>query len=273
MSRGRRLGAMVSRIVPIFAAAVSVLATSPAVAQEGESLFGIESTGLTFGPYVRASLGFESSLIDDGFWESPGASDPLVFFDLDSDNAAYGALGVGFDWMNGFRGEISLSAFGKKDVSGPWSFTVPASPGPHADVATSVSSTALMGNVYYAPLERQGKTARFNPYLMAGVGLSRNDMSVWNRTNPASARPERSFEGAANTEFAWSVGFGATWKINRPGTRLLLLDAGVQYYDLGDAEGGAQPLPGSGSSTPRQPLTFGVETTVISIGLRMPLNR
>lgn len=258
---------------PLLAAILSVSAMAPCLAQDGESLFGVESPGgVTFGPYVRAGLGVEYSMVDDGFWESPGASDPLVLFAFDSDNAAFGSVGVGFDWMNGYRGDISLSYFGEKDVSGPWSATIPPTPGPHASMATSVSSLALMGHVYYTPWERQGKNTRFNPYVSAGVGFARNEMSTWTRTNPAATRPERSFEGNIETDLAWSVGIGASWQIQRPGQRVMLLDAGVQYFDLGDAQGSGQPLAGSGTSTPRQPLTVGMDATVVSVGIRIPLN-
>ena len=150
--------------------------------------------------------------------------------------------------------------------------TIPPSPGPHASVSTSVSAMALMGNIYYAPWESLGKDSTFTPYVMAGLGFSRNEMSDWTRTNLSAGRPTRSFEGATNTELVWSVGVGGSWQIERQGKRPMFLDAGVQYFDLGDAQGGAQPLPGSGTSTPRQPLTVGMESTVVSIGLRIPLN-
>lgn len=261
------------RMILVALLTFSMGSARPAIAQDGESLFGIDAPAVTYGPYVRAELGFDRAMVDDGFWESPGASDPIVLFDLDSEDAGFGALGVGFDWMNGFRGELALSAFGRKDVSGPWFATIPATPGPHASVSTSVNSTALMGNVFYAPLERQGRISRFNPYVTAGVGIAWNDMSTWTRTNPDAVQPERSFEGATNTDLAWSVGIGGSWQINRPGSRLILIDASIRYFDLGDAQGGAQPLPGSGNSTPRQPLTFGAKSTVVSIGIRIPLNR
>ncbi len=263
-----------SRLLGLFLAAVlSPLTAAPAISQEGGSLFGVERpASVTYGPYVRAGLGFEASLIEDGFWESPGASDPLVLFDLDGDNAAYATVAAGFDWMNGFRSDISLSYFGDKDVSGPWSSTIPPTPGPHASMSTSISSLALMGNVYYAPWEGSGRKVRFSPYISAGLGFARNDMSTWIRTNPASSRPTRSFEGNVETDLAWSLGVGASWEIQRQGKRPMLLDAGVQYFDLGEAVGGAQPLPGSGNSTPRQPFTVDMETTVLSIGIRIPLN-
>lgn len=49
----------------------------------------------------------------------------------------------------------ALNLFGEKDVTGTWTHTVPVVAGPHADVNTSVRSTALMVNVVYAPLEAQ----------------------------------------------------------------------------------------------------------------------
>ena len=258
---------------PFLAAALSISATGAALSQDGGSLFGVERpASVTYGPYVRAGLGLEASMIQDGFWESPGPSDPVVLFDLDSDNAALASVGAGFDWMNGFRGDVSLSYFGEKDVSGPWSSTIPPTPGPHASMSTSISTVAVMGTVYYAPWERSGAPARFSPYVSAGLGFARNDMSTWTRTNPASARPTRQFEGNVETDLAWSVGVGASWQIHRKGNRPMLLDAGVQFFDLGDAVGGAQPLPGNGASTPRQPFTVEMETTVVSIGIRIPLN-
>lgn len=68
------------------------------------------------------------------------------------------------------------------------------------------------------------------------------------------------------------ISVGGSWQISSPGNRVLLLDANLQYFHLGDAQGGSQPLPGSGSSTPRQPLTVGMNTTVLPVGLRILLN-
>ncbi|MBT8455691.1 MAG: porin family protein [Rhodobacteraceae bacterium] len=256
------------------AAVVSgLVCATPLTAQDSESLFGIDAPSVTFGPYVRAELGFADTQTSDGFWDPPGASDPRILFDLDADSTRYGALAVGIDRMNGFRGEVALSVFGETDVSGPWVATIPATAGPHADMDGSVQSTTVMGNLYYAPLERMGRNAAFNPFVTVGLGFARNEVDAWSRTNPAASTAVRSFEGAASTEFAWSIGIGGTWQIDRRDARPILIDAGVRYFDLGDAQGGAQPLPGSGSSSPRTPLTFGVEATVVSVGVRIPLNR
>lgn len=253
--------------------AVSLGVTKVHAQSEG-SLFGVESRGLTYGPYIRAELGYDLSLTEDGFWDPPGASDPRIFFDLDGDNAAFGSVAGGFDWMNGFRADLSFSYFSGKDIAGDWFRTEPPSAGPHASVAADVSTFAVMGNVFYSPFEASGRSAKFNPYLTMGAGFAVNDMDDWTRINESNlARPTRQFEGGTNTDLAWSVGVGMSWRTEAFGSREALIDAGIRYYNLGRAVGGATPLPGSGSEAPRTPLTIDMESTVVSIGIRIPLQR
>lgn len=243
-------------------------------AQSGESLFGVESLGLTYGPYVRAELGYDLSLAGNGFWDPPGADDPRVFFDLDGNDAGFGSVAAGFDWMNGTRADVSLSYFTANEIAGDWSRTEPSTPGPHASMSARVSTVALMGNVFYSPLEARGRQATFNPYLTAGIGVAINDMADWTRINEDNeVRPTRTFRGATNTDLAWSIGVGASWRTEAFGSREVLIDAGVRYYDLGQAVGGATPLPGDGEGGPRTPLTIDMESVVFSVGVRVPLSR
>lgn len=255
--------------LPLISALLAVLAL-PAVAQE-ESLFGISPSGITYGPYAKIELGFDQSKFENGFWESPGASDPTVFFDLDDDSAGFASVGIGFDRMDGFRGDVSFMFFGRKTVEGPWSFTVPATPGPHADMSTSVKSTALMGTLYYSPYEARGDYRTWQPHLIAGLGIASNNMSDWTRTNTSATRITRTFEGASQTDLAWSIGIGSSWQIRRDDKNPIMIDLSYRYFDLGSARGGSAPLPGEGTSSPRQPLEFDVNSSVISFGVRMPL--
>ncbi|NJM81780.1 MAG: hypothetical protein HC844_04145 [Tabrizicola sp.] len=90
------------------------------------------------GTYIRLELGAARGSAGDASWLPPGyPSDPQVFFDLDLDTAAMAGVGVGHDYGNGWRAEVAVNLFGKTDVEGPWSFTVPDTPGPHADVEGS----------------------------------------------------------------------------------------------------------------------------------------
>ena len=242
-----------------------------AIAQQGERVFASDAPAVTYGRYVRLEAGGAISATDSGDWLPPGQSDPQVFFDLDGEDRAMGSAAVGFDWMNGWRGEVALSHFASEDVAGDWSRTEPPTPGPHASVDTAVASTAIMGNVYYLPLQASGRNGKFQPFLTAGLGLSMNHMDDWTRTNPDATQEVREFEGRTNPSLAWSVGAGASWQVTPTGSRPVLLEASYRYYDLGSAQGGATPLEGSGTSEPRQPLTVDTNAHVLAIGVRIPL--
>ena len=256
--------------------AIAILADLPfAHAQNQPAVFGpAETTRLTtfYRPYIRLGIGAEQTALDDENWLPPGDSDPEVFFDLDDASGAMGSLALGRDWGRGVRAEIALLGFGKKDFEGDWSYTIPETPGPHASVEAQVSSGALMANVYYSPFEAQGNTGQFQPFAMAGIGVSRNAMDDWTRINPDAGQERRTFEGASKTDLAWTVGVGAAWQISARGQKPVMLELLYQYVDLGRAEGGNQPLPGSGTSEPRRGLGFDVSSQVVSIGVRIPFD-
>jgi len=202
----------------------------------------------------------------------PGAGDPRVFFSTSDDDTAFVGAAVGFDWMNGFRAEGALLSAGKIDATGPWSYTVPVVPGPHADITSaSVRTTALMGSVYYSPLEQRSVNSRIQPYLVAGLGLARNEMSDWTRTNAASATPVRTFEGRSKVDIAYSVGLGVEMQMTRPGQHPVLVDLSWRFYDFGTAEGSTTPL--TGGQPPREAFNVDRTDSVVSLGVRVPLTR
>jgi opacity protein-like surface antigen len=148
----------------------------------------------------------------------------------------------------------------------------------HADIADgSARSTVLMANLFYAPLEARGSNSRFQPFLVGGIGFSRNTVESWTRFNldagtpPGSGPATRVFGSNTETDFAWSIGLGASWQLTRAGQRPVLLDVSWRYYDFGEAVGGS--VADVGVSTPRQPLTFDLDGHVFSVGLRIPLQR
>ena len=222
------------------------------------------------GTYVRVELGAALGSAADASWLPPGApADPQVFFDLDLDTAAMGAIARGRSFGNGWRAEAALNIFGTSDFSGPWSFTVPATPGPHANVEGSVRAVALMANGYYD----FATGGRATPFLTAGLGVARNTMSDWTRINPDAGRTRRSFAGNSETGLAWSVGAGVSWDVGPVvGSAPAKLEVSWRYFDLGSVSGGTTPLPGSGAGgEPVEALNFNLADQVISIGLRIPL--
>ena len=266
------------------AAALSALIVlSPVGCAMAQSLgLGPDVASVTYGPYARAEMGHARNDAGGGFWDPPGGDDPRIFFDLDAEDGSFGALAIGFDWQNGWRADMSLSRLGRVGVAGPCSGASDASPcdlsptiDNHADIeSASVSSTAMMANVFFAPLEARGSNTRFQPFIVAGLGLSRNKVGAWTRENngPETDRPSRTFAGNSSSEFAWSLGLGASWQITPPGRRPIIVEASWRYYDLGKASGGTTPLSDDGRP-PRTPLTFDNRSSVVSVAVRIPLVR
>jgi len=227
--------------------------------------------GANFGPYISAELGLGMPMQADAYWLPPGSpADPQVFFDLDADRAGFGGIAVGYDVVNGFRGELALNVFGASDFAGDWSYTVPETAGPHASMYGTVNSIALMVNGYYAPLAGDAGQA-FQPYITAGIGMANNTVEEWTRINPDPTADEREFVSNTTSDLALSVGFGVSVDLETEiGGQTPTLDIGYRYFDLGTAVGGAETASGSGG-VPVEPLTFGQSAHVISIGIRIPL--
>lgn len=253
---------------------MSVGCVTAAQAQVQPGIFGPEETRAanTFSiPYIRLGVGGERAHFEDAYWDPPGAGDPRVFYDLPDEQAVAGTVAFGYDWGKGVRGEIAIMGFGDKDVAAPWAFTEPETAGPHASMSATVRSRALMANAFFAPLEMQGNTGRFQPFVMAGIGATRNEMSDWTRTNPDSARVTRTFEGDTKSDFAWTVGVGFAYQLNDPGRKPVMLELMYQHVDLGRAQGGKAPSPGDGDSEPRTPFGFDMASDTISVGIRIPV--
>ncbi len=239
----------------------------------GRSLIGRTSASVTYGPYVRFEAGRTHVSLADPNWLPPGPSDPRVFFDFASQDRGLVGFAYGYDWMNGFRADVGLISAGKVNATGPWSYTLPADPGPHADItAATVGTRALMGSVFYAPLEQKGVNSRVQPYLVAGIGLAQNRMSAWTRVNPAAPTPSRTFAGNTRIDLAYSVGLGVAFQLTPPGKHPVMLDLAWRYYDFGTAKGSSQVLSGAGG-TPREALNVRRRDSVFSLSLRVPLKR
>ena len=269
-----------SRCMKMFKVAVGAMAfftayADRASAQETPSLLGDRTASVTFGPYARAEFGGSLMGADGGYWLPPGSSDPRISFDASAQDTFLGSVALGYDWQNGIRADLSFLGTGTSDVSGPCSGASDGTPcSDHADITdASVSTMAAMGNIFYAPLEARGSNSVFQPFVAAGVGVALNEVGAWTRENPGSARPVRTFSGDRSSSLAWSVGIGASLQVTRAGRWPVIVEAAWRYYDYGTASGGSTPLAGSGTSEPRQPFSFDLNSQVISLGVRIPLKR
>ena len=227
------------------------------------------------GSYVRFELGGFMGEGGNGFWLPPGyPSDPRINFGIDDLGAvAQGSMAFGYDWQNGRRADVSLTLSGAADVTAPCISTTDASPcSEHADITGgAVSTFALMGNFYYALSGPLGSSGGFEPFVTVGAGIARNKLDDWTRTaNPDNdtGRPERTFEGGSSTDFAWTVGIGGAWQIDRPGKGPMYAEVTWRYHDYGTVEGSSTPLdPGE---EPVQGLTFDLSGQSIGFGIRIP---
>ncbi len=243
----------------------------PATPGTGDSAAAVAQAGVPQpGTYYRLELGAAMGSAGDASWLPPGyPADPQVFFDLDLDTAATGAIAIGRSYGNGWRAEAALNVFGSTDFAGPWSYTVPSDPGPHADVEGSVRTVALFANGYY-DFEMEGSAT---PFVTAGLGVASNKMGDWTRINPDAGRTTRSFEGGSDTSLAWSIGAGVAWDVGPVlGSAPAKLELAWRYVDLGSVTGSTTPLPGSGAGgNPVEALNFDLTEQVVSVGLRIPL--
>lgn len=256
------------------ASLLSVATAPSAQAADAKGIFKLAGTAsVTYGPYLRLEAGTGSMRLKDAYWHPPGYPvDPAVTFDLGKANSGFGAAALGFDWMNGLRGDISILGTGSMDLAGTW--TSPPG-GTHATITGgSVRTTAVMGNLFYSPLEQRGINSRLQPFLVVGLGFARNKVSDWTRTNPAAASStNRTFSGDTSTSLAASVGLGLSWQVTPPGKYPVVLDAAYRYYYFGTAKGGTDNVFPTSGQPPQEPLTFKPSEQVISLSIRIPLKR
>lgn len=255
-------------------------APNAVLAQASDIAFGQNVASVTYGPYVRLEFGGAYHDLSEAYWLPPGDDDPRINFDpsVEDDWQGFGVAALGYDWQNGFRADVSFFSTAMLGLTAPCSSASDATAcETHADITdASIRSRGLMGNVFFAPLEARGSNAILQPFVVAGLGITRNEMGPWTRTkNPGNETFEqgtvRTFEGNTKTDLAWSVGVGASLQLTRPGEWPVILEAAYRYYDYGSVSGGNDPV-GSGSSA-RQGFTVDHKDQVISLAIRIPLER
>jgi opacity protein-like surface antigen len=255
-------------------------APSAGLAQTTDVAFGQNVASVTYGPYLRFELGGANADLSDAYWLPPGAEDPRVNFDPIPNDDWRGLAGaaVGYDWQNGFRADLSVFSTGTTGLTAPCSSVSNQTPcNEHADITdAAIESRGLMGNVFYAPLEARGSTEVLQPFIVAGLGFARNEMSPWTRTknpeNPTFEKGQvRTFEGSESNDMVWSLGAGASLQLTRPGQWPVILETSYRYYDYGSVSGEVDPVD-TGSSA-RQGFTVDHTDHVISVSIRIPLQR
>ena len=205
--------------------------------------------------YVRGDIGgaFGTDTTFKNLPALPGGAGSTQPSTLGNSIMYGGGVGVRFNPM--FRSDITVDGIRRLNIEGTNAR------------AGGVTSSAHVGSVVglvngYFDLNGMWPNifGRFQPYIDAGVGIARNDLS---RTSFALNGVSTSVTSHAVTQFAWGAGAGVAYAI-RPG---LLVDIGYKYLDLGEMHSGTTFLAGGvGVNTPRMVADLKVHT--VMAGLR-----
>ncbi len=217
------------------AAAVALAVAAPASAQNVASNNGIWWGGpagapaLTFmNPLttVYGRIGLSYSFMDSsaGGPPFPLNTPPFTNATAHPADAWGGDLAIGFRLAPAIRYDLSLSGIFNTQTT--WSHPLfPFSMG-HARVA----SAQLLNNFYLDIAPIFGGLGRFNPYIMAGLGVAWNTVGETVGFGGVIGQPL--FIGNTRTAFAWTAGAGVQYQI----VNNLILDVSYRYLDAGRAQ-------------------------------------
>lgn len=244
------------------AAFALVLGTSATLAQGVPSMEGF---------FVRLGAGGTVLQPVTGRWLPPGyPSDPEVYFDVTGGLAASINGGVGYDFGNGVRAELNVTHLFPRSIDAPWTYTVPATSGPHADMTATASSTAVLATGTYS-FDFGDSGPEVTPFVSGGIGVSFNRMGDWTRTNTSVSPTTRTYQGDSNMSLAFSLGGGVSVDLSGDSGMPMFLDISYRYLNLGNTIGSDVPV-GSGSS-PVEPFNFNNSAHEIGVSVRIPIGR
>ncbi len=180
--------------------------------------------------YLRSFIGITNQEVDDisnQFIDAGG----FTIIDLDFDSSPLIGLGVGFEYSDKFRFDLTGEYRSKASFTGLDTFVSPGiGPGVSTNQYTANKSEWLfLANGYWDI----GNFHGFTPYVGAGIGTAAVTIDGFTDTNLVS-------NGLAyagdNTEwnFAWALHAGFSYDL----TDDLKFDFGYRYADLGDGKTG-----------------------------------
>jgi len=187
-------------------------------------------------------------------WFSGGAY-PIDGFSNTPSNSNGVEFAIGYRFSPTLRADLSYQVNDNSLVEFNYSTAV-------ASFDIKSSQFMLNGYLDLAPLLFSKETApSFAPYLLAGIGVSKNINSDY-RCSPAAVCGGTATSFANNntrSDTAWQIGAGFQWPINNS----ILVDVSVKHMDLGETRGSDV----IGVSTG---INGKLTANVISIGLFIP---
>ena len=183
------------------------------------------------GWYLRGDIGFSNQRVKKLDWFSYPT---LLSLNQNTgfDTAGIFGIGVGYQFNNWFRADVTGQYRGKSNFHGSDVFVFNNAGVPTAGVDTYTASKSewlALANAYVD----LGTWWCVTPFIGAGVGFSRNTISSYVDTN-TPALGVATAPAASKWNFAWALHTGLAYRVN-PG---FTVELGYSYVNLGDATTG-----------------------------------
>lgn len=172
----------------------------------------------TGGWYLRGDIGFSNQKVDE--LTSPAFTPAVTVLKKEVDAAPFGGLGVGYQFNNWFRVDVTGEYRGGAAFRGLDTFGAGSN-----DYFGTKSEWLFLGNAYID----LGTWWCFTPFVGAGIGYSRNTISNWrdiNNQQNATAYADTN----SQWEMAWALHAGVAYKV----TNNFTVEFAYRYVSLGD---------------------------------------
>ena len=183
------------------------------------------------GWYLRGDIGFSNQRVKKLDWFSYPT---LLSLNQNTgfDTAGIFGIGVGYQFNNWFRADVTGQYRGKSNFHGSdvFVFSNAGVPTKGADTYTASKSEWLALANAYVDL---GTWWSVTPFIGAGVGFSRNTISSYVDTNTPTGGVAIA-PSASKWNFAWALHTGLAYRVN-PG---FTVELGYSFVNLGDATTG-----------------------------------
>lgn len=177
------------------------------------------------GWYLRGDIGMSNQHVKH--LRSPAFTPDVTVLEKDFDSAPIMGLGIGYQYNNWLRFDVTSEWRGKASFNGLDTYT--AAGGGTNDYTGHKSEWLTLFNVYVD----LGTWYNITPYVGAGIGVSQNTISNFKDVNVNQAAVGYS-RRHTEWDFAWALHAGASYRI----APNLILDLNYRYAHLGDASSG-----------------------------------
>jgi opacity protein-like surface antigen len=184
------------------------------------------------GWYLRGDIGFSNQRVDKIFNVLENTAGSVTTLDKSFDAAPLFGFGVGYQWNNWLRFDVTGQYRGNANFHGLQVYTPePASPTGVGvdDYHASKSEWLVLANAYID----LGTWWCVTPFIGAGVGASYNTISNLRDVNIATGGLAYAGD-ASKWDFAWALHAGLSYKV----TPNFTVELAYSYTNLGDAQSG-----------------------------------